>query len=107
MVGHTGDYKAIIKAVETVDNCLKEVVESGVKSDYAFVIISDHGNADFTINKDGSPNTAHSMNPVPCFMINTPFDRVNDGKLGDIAPTILKIMGIEIPIDMTGNNLIN
>ena len=107
MVGHTGDYKAIIKAVETVDNCLKVVVESGVKSDYAFVIMSDHGNADFTINKDGSPNTAHSMNPVPCFMINTPFDRVNDGKLGDIAPTILKIMGIEIPIDMTGNNLIN
>ena len=68
MVGHTGDYDAIIKAVETVDQCTKEVVEAGLKSDYAFIIIADHGNADFTINADGSPNTAHTTNLVPSFI---------------------------------------
>ena len=107
MVGHTGDYNAIIKAVETVDKCVRKVVESGIKSNYAFFIIADHGNADFSINNDGSPNTAHSTNPVPCFALNTGVDKINNGILADIAPTILQIMRVEIPEEMTGNNLIN
>ena len=106
MVGHTGDYNAIIEAVETVDNCAKKVVEAGLKNDYAFIIISDHGNADFSINSDGSPNTAHSTNPVPCFAINTGFNKIENGKLGDIAPTILKIMEVSVPEEMTGDILI-
>jgi len=106
MVGHTGDYNAIIKAVETVDDCCKQVVEAGLKNDYAFIIIADHGNADFAINKDGTPNTAHSTNLVPCFAINTGFTKLENGKLGDIAPTILKIMRVGIPVEMTGNSLI-
>ena len=91
MVGHTGDYNAIKKAVETVDDCTKKVVEAGLKNDYAFIIIADHGNADFAINTDGTPNTAHSTNPVPCFAINTDFEKIENGRLGDIAPTILSI----------------
>ena len=106
MVGHTGDYNAIVKAVETVDGCAKKVVEAGLKNDYAFIIIADHGNADFSINPDGTPNTAHSTNPVPCFVINTGFEKIEDGKLGDIAPTVLKIMGVETPEEMTGKILI-
>jgi len=106
MVGHTGNYNAIKKALETVDNCTRKVVEAGLKNDYAFIIIADHGNADFAINKDGTPNTAHSTNLVPCFALNTDFEKIENGKLGDIAPTILKIMGIEIPIEMTGKILI-
>ena len=106
MVGHTGDYEAIKKAVETVDNCAQQVVEAGLKNDYAFIIIADHGNADFVINTDGSPNTVHSTNPVPCFALNTGFEKIENGILGDIAPTILKIMGVEIPTQMTGNILI-
>ena len=106
MVGHTGDYNAIVKAVETVDSCTKQVVEVGLKNDYAFIIIADHGNADFVVNEDGSPNTAHSINPVPCFALNTDFQKIENGKLGDIAPTILQIMGVEIPNEMTGNILI-
>jgi 2,3-bisphosphoglycerate-independent phosphoglycerate mutase len=106
MVGHTGDYNAIKKAVETVDNCTQKVVEAGLKNDYAFIIIADHGNADFAINADGSPNTAHSTNLVPCFALNTGFKNIENGKLGDIAPTILKIMEVETPIEMTGIILI-
>ena len=106
MVGHTGDYNAIIKAVETVDNCAQQVVKEGLKNDYAFIIIADHGNADFAINPDGSPNTAHSTNMVPCFALNTGFENIENGKLGDIAPTILRIMGVEIPTEMTGEILI-
>ena len=106
MVGHTGDYNAIVKAVETVDNCTKQVVEAGLKNDYAFIIIADHGNADFAINENGTPNTAHSTNMVPCFVINSGFNNIQNGKLADIAPTILKIMEIETPIDMTGVILI-
>ena len=106
MVGHTGDYNAIVKAVETVDACTQKVVEAGLKKDYAFIIIADHGNADFAINPDGSPNTAHSTNPVPCFALNTDFEKIENGKLGDIAPTILQIMGVEIPNEMTGDILI-
>ena len=107
MVGHTGDYKAIIKAVETVDDCTKKVVQAGLKNDYAFIIIADHGNADFAINNDGSPNTAHSTNLVPCFALNTGYKTIKNGKLGDIAPTILKIMGINILEEMTGNVLVS
>lgn len=105
MVGHTGDYNAITKAVEKVDTCTQKVVEAGLKNDYAFLIISDHGNADFAINPDGTPNTAHSKNLVPCFAINTGFKNIENGKLGDIAPTILNIMGVDIPQEMTGNIL--
>ena len=106
MVGHTGDYNAIMKAVETVDQCTKEVVNAGLKSDYAFIIIADHGNADFAINTDGSPNTAHTTNLVPCFLLNTDYDSIKNGKLGDIAPTILTLMGVNIPPEMTGNRLV-
>lgn len=105
MVGHTGEYKAIMKAVETVDTCTQKVVEAGLKNDYAFLIIADHGNADFAINPDGTPNTAHSTNLVPCFALNIGFKNIENGKLGDIAPTILNIMGIDIPQEMTGNIL--
>ena len=106
MVGHTGDYNAIVKAVETVDTCTKQVVEAGLKNDYAFIIIADHGNADFAVNADGTPNTSHSTNMVPCFALNTGFNNIQNGKLGDIAPTILKIMEVETPTDMTGEILI-
>jgi len=106
MVGHTGDYNAIVKAVETVDACTQKAVEAGLKNDYAFIIIADHGNADFAINADGSPNTAHSTNLVPCFALNTGFKKIENGKLGDIAPTILQIMGVDIPNEMTGSILI-
>ncbi len=106
MVGHTGNYKAIIKAVETVDSCAKKVVEEGLINDYAFLIIADHGNADYAINNDGTSNTAHSTNLVPCFALNTGFEKIQNGTLADIAPTILNIMGIRVPIEMTGNSLI-
>jgi 2,3-bisphosphoglycerate-independent phosphoglycerate mutase len=106
MVGHTGNYKAIKKAVEKIDQCTKEVVEVGTQNNYAFVIIADHGNADFTLNKNGTPNTAHTTNPVPCFILNTKFDSIENGKLADVAPTILKIMNVEIPREMTGKILV-
>lgn len=106
MVGHTGVYEAVVEALETVDNCTQQVVEAGLKQDYGFIIIADHGNADFMINADGTPNTAHTTNPVPCFLLNTDFSEIKDGKLADVAPTVLKIMGIEIPTDMNGNVLV-
>ncbi|MCC7051432.1 MAG: alkaline phosphatase family protein, partial [Bacteroidia bacterium] len=102
MVGHTGVYSAILKAINTVDTCLKQVVEAGLKSNYSFIIIADHGNADYAINEDGTPNTAHSLNPVPCIIIDHYVTKVNDGKLADIAPTVLKLMNIEQPKEMTG-----
>lgn len=106
MVGHTGVYEAVIEALETVDECTKQVVEAGLKQDYGFIIIADHGNADFMINDDGTPNTAHTTNPVPCFLLNTDYSEIKDGKLADVAPTILKIMGITIPDEMDGNVLV-
>ena len=106
MVGHTGVYKAVVEALETVDNCLQQVVEAGLKQDYSFIIIADHGNADFMINTDGTPNTAHTTNPVPCFLVNTDFNEIKNGKLADIAPTVLKIMGITIPKEMNGDILV-
>lgn len=105
MVGHTGVYPAIIKAVETVDLCVKELVEEGLKKGYKFIIIADHGNADHAINEDGTPNTAHSMNLVPCFLVGKNEANLHDGILADIAPTILKIMGLEQPKEMTGKAL--
>jgi 2,3-bisphosphoglycerate-independent phosphoglycerate mutase len=107
MVGHTGVFSAVVKAVETVDKCLKQVVECGLANGYSFIILADHGNADFMINSDGSPNTAHTTNLVPCILIDKDFKHIKDGKLGDIAPTILKIMGIEVPEIMNGNILIS
>ncbi len=106
MVGHTGDYKAVTTAVETVDACLKRVVEAGLTNDYSFIIIADHGNADFMINADGSPNTAHSTNPVPCILIDKDYKKVKEGKLADIAPTILTLMKLSIPKEMDGNVLV-
>jgi len=106
MVGHTGVYSAVIKAVETVDACLKRVVETGIENGYSFIIIADHGNADYVINEDGSPNTAHTTNPVPCIVIDKDVKKVNSGILADIAPTVLKIMGMEIPKEMTGKVLV-
>jgi 2,3-bisphosphoglycerate-independent phosphoglycerate mutase len=106
MVGHTGNYQAVVKAVETVDNCLKQIVECGQKNGYSFLIIADHGNADHMLNSDGSVNTAHSTNPVPCILIDRDYKTIRNGKLGDLAPTILKLMGIPIPPEMDGEILI-
>ena len=106
MVGHTGVYEAVVKAVETVDSCLKRVVETGLEQGYSYVIIADHGNADFVINPDGSPHTAHTTNPVPCILIDDDYKSIKPGKLGDLAPTILKMMDIEVPADMTGDILV-
>ena len=106
MVGHTGDYNAIKKAVEVVDCCTRKVVEEAMSKCYSIMIIADHGNADFAVNNDGSPNTAHSLNPVPCFIVNSKYNNIKNGILADVAPTILKLMGIEKPKEMTGNSLI-
>jgi 2,3-bisphosphoglycerate-independent phosphoglycerate mutase len=106
MVGHTGVYPAVVKALETVDHCLSRVVEAGLKSGYSFIIIADHGNADYMINPDGTPNTAHSMNPVPCILIDKEYKTIKNGKLGDLAPTILRLLGLPIPEVMKGNILV-
>nr|WP_255678860.1 2,3-bisphosphoglycerate-independent phosphoglycerate mutase [Mucilaginibacter sp. UR6-1] len=106
MVGHTGVFEAVVKAAETVDACTQAVVETGLKNGYSFIIIADHGNADFMINEDGSPNTAHTTNLVPCIIIDNDVKTVKDGKLGDIAPTVLKILGVNIPAEMTGDVLV-
>jgi 2,3-bisphosphoglycerate-independent phosphoglycerate mutase len=106
MVGHTGVYDAVVEALETVDQCAKQVVEAGLKQDYTFLIIADHGNADFMINDDGTPNTAHTTNPVPCFLLNSGYSDIKNGKLADVAPSILKMMGIDIPKEMDGNVLV-
>ncbi len=108
MVGHTGVFNAAIKAVETVDRCLKEVVECGLKHGYEFIIIADHGNADMMINPDGSPNTAHTTNPVPCILVSEdPGKQIHAGRLADLAPTILHLMNIPVPPQMDGSNLLN
>jgi 2,3-bisphosphoglycerate-independent phosphoglycerate mutase len=107
MVGHTGVWEAVIKAVETVDVCVKNVVTKALEKDYAIFLLADHGNADYEINEDGTPNTAHTLNPVPFFVIDNNWKgTVKNGKLGDIAPTILKMMGLEIPSVMKGDVLI-
>ena len=107
MVGHTGVYEAIEKAVVTIDKCVEQVVETARAHGYQTIIIADHGNADNAMNADGSANTAHSLNPVPfVFVSDTYKGEVKDGILADVAPSILKVMGIEAPADMTGNSLI-
>jgi len=108
MVGHTGVYEAITKAVIAVDDCLSKVVEAGKNHGYDMIIIADHGNADNAINEDGSENTAHSLNPVPfVYVSENTTAKLSDGILADVAPSICKILGIEQPSDMTGKNLIN
>jgi 2,3-bisphosphoglycerate-independent phosphoglycerate mutase len=107
MVGHTGVFSAIVKAVETIDNCLQKVVEVGLQYGYEFLIIADHGNADMAINPDGSPNTAHSLNPVPVILITKEKGIVlRKGRLADVAPTILGRLGIEKSKEMTGKDLV-
>ncbi len=106
MVGHTGVYDAIRKAVEAVDACLAEVVETARKNDYTVLILADHGNADYAKNPDGSPNTAHSLNPVPFVVVSDEYKTAKDGILADVAPTVLSIMGLAIPEEMTGKILI-
>ena len=107
MVGHTGIYEAIEKAVVAVDACVKDVIEAAKAQDYEAIIIADHGNADHALNEDDTPNTAHSLNPVPCvYVTENKAAKVEDGRLADVAPTILKIMGLEAPAEMNGNVLI-
>jgi 2,3-bisphosphoglycerate-independent phosphoglycerate mutase len=108
MVGHTGVWQAAIKAVETVDTCVQRVVTAALENGYTVFLTADHGNADFLKNEDGSPNTAHTLNPVPLFIIDKEWrGQVKSGKLGDIAPTILHFMGIPIPAEMTGDVLVS
>ncbi|MCD8291735.1 MAG: 2,3-bisphosphoglycerate-independent phosphoglycerate mutase [Prevotella sp.] len=108
MVGHTGVYNAIAKAVWAVDHCVHDVIEAAKANDYEAIIIADHGNADNAINPDGTPNTAHSLNPVPfIYVTNNNSATVKDGRLADVAPSILHIMGLEQPTDMTGEDLIS
>ena len=107
MVGHTGIYEAIEKAVIAVDACVKDVIEAAKAQDYEAIIIADHGNADHALNEDGTPNTAHSLNPVPCvYVTENKTAKVENGRLADVAPTILKIMGLAAPAEMDGNVLI-
>ena len=108
MVGHTGVFEAAVKAAETVDNCVRQIVDFGLQKDYAFIIIADHGNADLMQNPDGSPHTAHTTNLVPVFLVANNLEDVQlkNGKLGDVATTILKMMGLEIPKEMTGEILV-
>ena len=108
MVGHTGDMAAAIKACETVDRCAQAVCEAAERSGYAVIMTADHGNADKMRNPDGSPNTAHTTNPVPVFLLDPAkrFDRIAPGKLGDLAPTLLRLMQIPIPEAMTGTPLV-
>ena len=107
MVGHTGVFKAITEAVKCVDECLNRIVELGKKMNYEFIIIADHGNADFAINRDGSPHTAHTLNPVPVVFVSDKKATIKKGILADIAPSILIRLGISIPEEMTGENLIS
>lgn len=108
MVGHTGDMDAAVKACETVDKCTRDVVEAGLEKDYQFIILADHGNADCMRNEDGSPNTAHTTQPVPCFLVasNANEYKLDTGVLGDVAPTLLALMGLEKPEEMTGKSLL-
>jgi len=107
MVGHTGVFSAAVTACETVDACASEVISAALANDYATIVIADHGNSDCMINEDGTPNTAHTTSLVPCILVDSNFrGKIENGKLGDLAPTILTLMGIEIPSNMTGKVLI-
>jgi 2,3-bisphosphoglycerate-independent phosphoglycerate mutase len=108
MVGHTGVFEAAVKACETVDRCAEKVTLSALKNGYATIIIADHGNAEMMINNDGTPNTAHTTNLVPCILVDDTYTgKLKDGKLGDLAPTILSLMGLPAPKQMTGNVLLS
>jgi 2,3-bisphosphoglycerate-independent phosphoglycerate mutase len=107
MVGHTGVWEAAIKAVETVDSCVEKIVTAGLENGYAIFLTADHGNSDYMINEDGTPNTAHTLNPVPFFIIDNEWKgKIRSGKLGDIAPTILTLINLPVPNEMTGEILI-
>ncbi len=107
MVGHTGIWNSIIKAIETVDQCVGKVIEKGKEHGYSIFLTADHGNSDNAVNEDGSPNTAHSLNRVPAFVIDNRYSQLANGRLADIAPTLLHIMGIEIPEQMDGKVLVS
>jgi 2,3-bisphosphoglycerate-independent phosphoglycerate mutase len=106
MVGHTGVYEAILKAVKAVDACVKTVVQAAQAAGYETVIIADHGNADNAVNADGSPNTAHSLNPVPIVVVSDRVQSVENGVLADVAPTVLALMGVKAPEAMSGHSLV-
>ncbi len=107
MVGHTGVFEAAVKACEVVDGCTETVVTTALENGYSAIVIADHGNADYMINEDGTPNTAHTTNLVPCILIDKEYKKpLKDGKLGDLAPTILELMGVEKPKEMTGESLL-
>ncbi len=106
MVGHTGVYEAIQKAVVTVDECAGAVIKAARNNGFDVLVIADHGNADMAINEDGSPNTAHSLNPVPCILVSDDYKKIKEGILADVAPTILTIMGVPVPAEMTGKVLV-
>jgi 2,3-bisphosphoglycerate-independent phosphoglycerate mutase len=107
MVGHTGDFDAAVKACEAVDASAEKVVKAAIANDYTVLVIADHGNSDVMINEDGSPNTAHTTNLVPFIVVDKQKFSVKDGKLGDLAPTILQLMGVGIPEEMTGDILLD
>ena len=106
MVGHTGVFDAAVKACETVDHCTKDVITSGLENEYTTILIADHGNCETMMNPDGSPHTAHTTNPVPIILIDKEIKLIKDGVLGDIAPTILELMGVEQPKEMTRKSLL-
>jgi len=106
MVGHTGVFDAAVKACETVDHCTKDVITSGLKNGYTTILIADHGNCETMMNPDGSPHTAHTTNPVPIILIDKEIQVIKGGVLGDIAPTILELMGVEQPKEMTRKSLL-
>jgi 2,3-bisphosphoglycerate-independent phosphoglycerate mutase len=106
MVGHTGVFEAAVKACETVDACMKDLVSEAVQQNYSLLVIADHGNSETMKNPDGSPHTAHTTNPVPLILVDNEVKKINSGILGDIAPTILHLMGVEQPKDMTQKSLI-
>ena len=106
MVGHTGVFDAIVEAVQVTDSCVEKIVEAGLRQKYSFLITADHGNADYTQNEDGTPNTAHTTNPVPIILIDKDYKSINNGKLADLAPTILTMLQVDIPAEMNGKVLI-
>lgn len=106
MVGHTGSMSAAIKACEAVDVCVKEIIETALANQYTTIVIADHGNCETMINPDGSPNTAHTTNPVPVILVDNDKIQIQSGVLGDVAPTILDLMGIPQPEAMTQHSLL-
>jgi 2,3-bisphosphoglycerate-independent phosphoglycerate mutase len=106
MVGHTGVFEAAVKACEAVDQCVEKVITAALKNGYTTIVIADHGNCETMVNPDGSPNTAHTTNPVPIILVDPELKQIHNGILGDIAPTILDLMGIEQPAAMTQHSLL-